>query len=165
MTTSVRMALIQMERTSDSPGSRGSLLRQAVLLGIGMLAGAASGCGDGRPDRIDVSGQVLIDGEPLTYGVVRFVPRGGRPAVGRLNEEGRFTLSSYGQNDGVVPGTHRVEVNAAEWLSGTERKWHAPPKYFRYTQSGLTQEVVESTDSVRIELTWDGGEPYIEKVR
>lgn len=158
------MTPLEDKRANYRSRCRSRLLRPAALLGIVALA-AATGCSDGRPDRIDVSGQVLIDGEPLTHGVVRFVPRGGRPAMGRLNEEGRFTLSSYGQNDGVIPGTHRVEVNGAEWLSSTQRKWHAPPKYFRYTQSGLTQEVTESTDSVQIELTWDGGEPYVETVR
>ncbi len=123
------------------------------------------GCGDGRPKRMDVSGQVLIDGVPLTHGIVRFVPSGARPSVGKLDEQGRFTLSCYGKADGVVPGVHRVEVNGSEYISNDERKWHAPPKYFNYRRSGITQEITGPTDDLKIELTWDGGEPFIEKLR
>lgn len=123
------------------------------------------GCGDGRPTRLAVSGQVLIDGKPLTYGHIRFVPYGARPSGGKLDENGRFTLSCYGENDGIVPGVHRVEVNAAEPLSDKLVKWHAPKKYFRYTFSGLEQEITESTDSLVIDLTWDGGKPFVEKLR
>ena len=123
------------------------------------------GCGDGRPDRVLVSGQVLIDGEPLTYGFIRFVPQGGRPAGGKLSDEGRFTLSCYDKNDGITPGKHRVEVDGSEWLSDRERKWHAPPKYFRYNTSDLIQEITKSTDSLVIQLTWNGGKPFVERVR
>jgi hypothetical protein len=126
---------------------------------------AVIGCGDGRPDRLAVSGQVLIDGNPLTYGFIRFVPQGGRPSGGRLDAEGRFTLSCYGENDGIIPGTHRVEVDASEWLSATQRKWHAPKKYFRYRTSGLTQQITGPTDSLLINLSWDGGKPFVETTR
>lgn len=138
------------------------------LAGLVCLLGSLAlvlGCGDGRPERFAVSGQVLIDGEPLTYGSIKFVPEGARPSSGKLDEQGRFVLSTYGKNDGIIPGTHRVEVNAAEWLSGKKRKWHAPPKYFRYKTSGLTQEITGPTDSLVINLTWDGGEPFVERVR
>ena len=123
------------------------------------------GCGDGRPERLVVSGQVLIDGQPLTYGYVRFVPKGARPSSSMLDENGRFTLTCYGDEDGVVPGVHRVEVNAGESLSGTKRFWHAPKKYAGFRTSPLTQEITESTDSLVINLTWDGGKPFTESVR
>ena len=140
--------------------------RSAILLLFLFFAQVAlSGCGDGRPKRLPVSGQVLIDGEPLTFGYIRFVPQGARPSGSRLDEQGRFTLSCYGENDGIIPGVHRVEVDASESLSSTKVKWHAPKKYFRYTNSGLTQEIGESTDSLVIQLTWDGGKPFVERTR
>ena len=140
--------------------------RSAILLLLLLSAQVTlSGCGDGRPKRLSVSGQVLIDGEPLTFGYIRFVPEGARPSGGRLDEQGRFTLSCYGENDGIIPGVHRVEVDASESLSSTKVKWHAPKKYFRYTNSGLTQEIGESTESLVIQLTWDGGKPFVERVR
>jgi hypothetical protein len=140
-------------------------MRIFAVLFLFTLALAVVGCGDGRPKRLAVSGQVLIDGKPLTYGHIRFVPRGARPSGGKLDEQGRFTLSCYGENDGIVPGVHRVEVNAAEPLSATTIKWHAPKKYFRYTFSGLEQQITESTDSLVINLTWDGGKPFVERIR
>lgn len=134
----------------------------ALMLVLSLIA---VGCGDGRPSRLPMSGQVLIDGEPLTFGSVQFVPTNARPSVAKLDEEGRFTLSCYGEKDGIVPGVHRVQVNAAEWISDNERKWHAPPKYFRYQTSGITQEVTETTEAVVINLTWNGKKPFVEKVR
>jgi hypothetical protein len=126
---------------------------------------AVIGCGDGRPAREQVSGQVLIDGKPLGYGFIRFVPKGGRPAGGQLDEQGRFTLSSYGANDGIITGVHRVEVDASEQISSTQKKWHAPKKYFRYTSSGIEQEITGPTDSLVINLTWNGGKPFVERIK
>jgi hypothetical protein len=148
--------------------SAGRVIRMVVrpvFVFLFMTIAASLGCGDGRPARLAVSGQVLIDGKPLTYGYVRFVPEHGRPSGGRLDDQGRFTLSSYGENDGIIPGVHRVEVDGTEPLSATQRKWHAAKKYFRYRTSGLTQEITGPTDSLVINLTWDGGKPFVERVR
>jgi len=142
-----------------------SITRVLTLLSLSTIAVALVGCGDGRQARVLMSGQVLIDGQPLTYGSVRFVPKDARASVAKLDKEGRFTLSCYGKKDGVIPGVHRVQVNASEWISDNQRKWHAPPKYFRYKTSGLTQEITESTESLVINLTWDGGKPFVERVR
>jgi hypothetical protein len=140
-------------------------MRPITTLLLFALGVSVIGCGDGRPTRLQVSGQVLIDGQPLGHGYIRFVPRGGRPAGGRLDEQGRFTLSSYGANDGIISGVHRVEVDASEAISSTQKKWHAPKKYFRYKTSGLEQEITGATDSLVINLTWDGGKPFVERVR
>jgi len=143
----------------------GVICRPVAMLWVLLVPLAVAGCGDGRPERLEVSGQVLIDGTPLTYGTVRFVPKGARASSGRLDENGRFTLTCYGDEDGVVPGVHQVEVNAAESLSGTKNYWHAPKIYARFRTSPLTQEITESTDSLVINLTWDGGKPFTERVR
>jgi hypothetical protein len=135
-----------------------------VLFAFAAFSGL-SGCSDGRPERLHVSGQVLIDGKPLTFGYVRFVPAGARPAGGHLDEQGRFTLGCYAKDDGVIPGVHQVEVDAAESISSTQKRWHAPKKYSRYNTSGMTQEINEPTDSLVINLTWDGGKPFTERVR
>jgi hypothetical protein len=154
-----------VEYTSCAQGLLLNATRCSAILLLIAFGIAVIGCGDGRPDRLQVSGQVLIDGKPLSYGFVRFVPKGGRPAGGRLDEQGRFTLSSYGTNDGIIPGVHRVEVDASEEISSTQKKWHAPKKYFRYKSSGLEQEIAGPTDSLVINLTWDGGKPFVERIR
>jgi hypothetical protein len=138
-------------------------MRSLVLLGlVAALLGPSVGCSDGRPARVTVSGQVLIDGEPLSQGNIKFVPEGARPSAGTIAEDGRFTLTCYDGNDGVVPGTHRVQISASEILGESKIKWWAPKKYCDFRISGLTFEITEPTDDLKIELTWDGGKPYIE---
>ena len=129
------------------------------------LVACSAGCSDGRPPRVTVSGQVLIDGEPLKHGSVQFIPTGARPASGKLDENGQFTLSTYGSADGVVLGVHQVAVNASEYLSATKKKWHAPKKYATFRTTPLTEEITGSTDSLVINLTWDGGKPFVERVK
>lgn len=136
--------------------------RGAWLWAAASIAAVLStGC-DGRPKRVPVSGQVLIDGQPLGFGVVRFIPSDGRQSGSQLDAEGRFTLSCFEVNDGAIRGTHRVEVAADERLSDTKTRWHAPKKYADARTSGLTIEVNEPTENLPIELTWDGGKPFIE---
>ncbi len=149
----------------DSAAAGRPVVMLLLLLASFPVVGAVVGCSDGRPDRLEVSGQVLIDGKPLTYGFVRFVPKDARPSSSRLDENGRFTLTCYGNEDGVVPGVHQVEINGGESLSGTKKYWHAPPKYAFFRTSPLTQEITESTDSLVINLTWDGGKPFTERRR
>lgn len=136
------------------------MIYRAVLL-IWTLV-ATAGCGDGRPARVPISGQVLIDGEPLKYGSIQFVPENARASQGRLDEEGRFSLSCFGAKDGAVRGVHQVVVTAREPIGGLKVRWHAPKKYADYATSNLKQEVTEPTDSLVIDLTWDGGKPFVE---
>jgi len=105
---------------------------------------------------------VLIDGKPLQHGVVRFVSPNDRPSGGLLDKDGRFTLTCFEPNDGAVRGKHQIAVSADERLSEARVHWHAPKKYADYQKSGLTQEISEPSDSIKIELTWDGGKPFDE---
>jgi hypothetical protein len=138
-----------------------------VALGMGLACVALTtiaGCNK-NPARITTSGQVLIDGEPLRYGQVLFVPKGGRPSDADLDENGRFTLSSFDTNDGAALGTHQVAVFANEQLDATRTKWHAPRRYSYYQSSGLTEEITGPRDDIVINLTWKGdpkGKPYID---
>jgi hypothetical protein len=131
---------------------------------VAVFVAAVMGCGNERPDRVPVSGQVLIDGQPLTHGYVRFAPVGSRQSSGQLDESGRFTLSCFEANDGAVPGTHRIAVRAEEPLGETSSRWYAPKKYANFGTSGLSQEITEPTDSILIELTWGNQKgPFIEQ--
>jgi hypothetical protein len=110
------------------------------------------GCSD-RPHIVPVSGQVLIDGQPLSYGFIRFSSGEGRPALGRLDNEGRFRLTTYDSGDGAIVGLHRIAILTHQ-VTDTGIKWHAPRMYADYATSGLTQEISEPTDSLVINLTW-----------
>jgi hypothetical protein len=132
------------------------------LIATALVLLSAVGCNDKRPLRVPVSGRVLIDGEPLTHGNVKFVPSGGRPSSAKIDGEGRFTLTCYDGEDGAIPGTHRVSVSASKILSDNKIEWFAPKKYADFRTSELSYEITEPTDDLTIELTWDGGKPFIE---
>jgi hypothetical protein len=125
---------------------------------------ATVGCSDGRPERVPVSGTVLIDGKPLTKGSIMVIPSGQRPAGGSIGPDGRFMLSCYEINDGVVPGTHAVTVQATEHISERETRWLTPKKYGDAKASGLTVTIDGPTDDLKIELTWDGKQPFVERM-
>ena len=136
--------------------------RLAVAL-VAALSLSAAGCGDGRPKRVPVSGRVTIDGEPLTYGFVRFHPQeGGRLGQSRIGPDGRFSLTTYDKGDGVTVGTHAVEVLAGEPVSDTKTKWHAPKKYAERATSELTVTIEKEEQDLPIELTWGGGKVFVE---
>lgn len=125
---------------------------------------AFTGCGDGRPSRAPVAGQVLIDGKPLTMGSIRFYPENGRASMGRIDEQGRFKLSCYEEGDGATIGRHVVSISATEELGGLKVRWHVPKKYARPETSGLECIVEGPRDDVRFELSWDGDGPFVETV-
>lgn len=131
-----------------------------------------AGCGDGRGARVPVTGTVSIDGSPLKFGSVTFLPvsnDGGpkRAGGGSLDESGRFQISSFTPNDGLMVGKYEVMVMGVEPVSSTSQKWHAPKKYSVAATSGLTAEVSadEEKNELKFELSWEGekpSEPFVE---
>ncbi|MFN3189467.1 MAG: hypothetical protein ACE361_03005 [Aureliella sp.] len=79
-----------------------------------------SGCGGGikKFPTAPVSGVVLCDGKPVPLAMVFFEPIAegtdavvGKPGFSRADEDGKFTLSTYGDGDGAVVAKHRVRVD------------------------------------------------------
>jgi hypothetical protein len=143
--------------TNVSPIRRGARGRLS-LSGFVVFAAASLifsvGCGDGRPERVPVSGIVTIDGKPLVEGNIKFVPEVGRPSAGVVEQDGRFKLTCYDGNDGAIPGKHRVQVSASRILNGAKVQWFAPPHYADFRRSGLEVEITKPRDDLVIELTW-----------
>lgn len=123
---------------------------------------ALIGCSDNRPQRFPVSGKVLIDGEPLRFGRIMVMPSGARASQGLLDSEGRFSLMAYEPGDGVVPGTHPVTVSGAESLSDDRVRWHAPKLYADPKTSKLSITIDQARDDLVIELSWNGGKPFVD---
>ena len=138
---------------------RSPVLDRRQFCCLAFLLVVATGCSDGRPKRVPVSGKVLIDGEPLKFGAVMFVPDTGRASSGTLNADGHFVLTCYSDNDGALIGTHKVQVFGQETINNTTARIHAPKKYGDLKNSGLSQEISGPTDSVVIKLTWKGNVP------
>ena len=130
----------------------------AALVGL-------TGCGEGGPKIVPVSGIVLIDGQPLTYGHIQVIPTGWRPASGRIGGDGRFTLTTTVSGDGCAVGTHPVAILAGESLTPETMKWHAPKRYADIATSGLTVTITGPTDDLKIELKSDGGKPPVKGVK
>ncbi|MDY0166653.1 MAG: hypothetical protein RBS80_08930 [Thermoguttaceae bacterium] len=131
-----------------------------IGLAAAALAGLLlSGCGDGRPRRVRVSGRVTIDGQPLSSGFVRLVPDNARPSVGRIGEDGSFTLTTFAREDGSVPGKHRVAVVAYDESTPAQLRWLVPQKYSQPGTSELTVDISGPTDSLEIALTWGQESP------
>jgi hypothetical protein len=133
-----------------------------LAMAVAVLA-SAGGC-KRNPRVVPVKGKVLYNGQPLPFGSVMFQPDKGQPAVGDLASDGSFTLSSYGPNDGAVPGKHSVSVSCYEGqrpgkASGGDSlgKLMIPLKYTRFGSSGLTAEVKdaasEQAQEIVLELT------------
>lgn len=135
-------------------------LRFALLA---ICAASVAGCSDGRPERVPISGQVLLDGVPLEQAFVKFVPPNGRPAVGETDASGHFTLTCYEPNDGATLGTHQVAVIAVKEISSAAIMWRAPKKYADSQASGIEIVVDQPKDDLELQLTWDGGKPFIER--
>lgn len=119
------------------------------------------GC-DTRPRRVPVAGRVLIDGKPLSFGVVQVWPADGRQANAMLDKDGRFRFTTYDEHDGCLLGTHPIAVIAREQITPTKMYWHTPKKYARPESSELTVTIEKPMDDLLIELTWAGGKPFYE---
>ncbi|WDI43151.1 hypothetical protein [Bremerella sp. P1] len=127
-----------------------------LLISAAFAALMLVGCGDGRPSRVKVSGQVLLNGEPLTFkgdGFVQVIPADNRPATGKINpSDGTFTLTTFENGDGVVPGEHPVTVLVNALGPGGQSVNLLPREYADATTSELTVVINEPTDSLKIEL-------------
>jgi hypothetical protein len=87
----------------------------------GVLAVLATGCGGADFPTAGVEGTLKYNGEPVKGGQLTFVPvPTGTPAEGEktpkggvaiVQEDGRFSVSTYGTDDGAVVGKHTVSYS------------------------------------------------------
>lgn len=145
---------------NNAPATNRSCLVQFVILAVTSIC---AGCSDNRPSIVPVSGQVLIDGKPLTVGSIQFIHSNARPAGGAIGPDGRFTLTTYELNDGAVVGNHHVRIAASEPHGTDAVRWSAPKKYANTATSGIQVEVHDPVDDLKIELYWEGGKPFVER--
>ena len=84
------------------------------------LALVLAGCGPGNGLTMGrVSGVVTYNGEPVAFGEVLFVPdsekgNSGVPSMGRIGEDGRYTMSTQEAGDGVIAGDHKVGIRVLD---------------------------------------------------
>jgi hypothetical protein len=90
-----------------------SSFRCGAAVVVCLLGIALTGCGGG-PRLAKVTGRVTVAGQPLTTGTIMFHPESGPSAVGGINPDGTYSLTTIKPGDGAVVGTHRVTIEATK---------------------------------------------------
>ena len=80
------------------------------------------GCGaNPHPELRRVSGRVIYKGRPIADATVAFYSNESkRLATGYTDKSGSYSLTSYAEDDGALPGQHRVVVTKVEVAENSE---------------------------------------------
>jgi hypothetical protein len=97
------------------------------------------------------------DGKPVTGlagGSITFMPANdqGRASSGGIKEDGTFVLSCMREDDGALPGKHRVIIELPEPGLGDVPKKGRPPAKQVIDPASATQEVVVEAKSNQLTL-------------
>lgn len=79
---------------------------------LGLLCVLSAGCGGLNLGQ--VSGQVKSNGKIVTTGMIMFHPKNGPTAVGTIQPDGSYTLTTLQPDDGALVGAHRVTIQATK---------------------------------------------------
>ncbi len=55
-----------------------------------------------------------MDGKPLANAYLKFVMTGSRPAFGKTDSSGNYTLEYTASQEGAVPGNYTVQINTGD---------------------------------------------------
>lgn len=135
-----------------------AILRLSLTGSLLLVVLTAAGCGgksEDLPETVAVSGVVTYQGKPVPEATIMLYPvQGRKPASGRTDEEGRFSLTTFSQDDGALPGEHQVTVNAFQSTDeGVSMKSSIPTKYSTPGSSPLKVTVSEEQPELKLELT------------
>lgn len=83
-----------------------------AMVGAGLLLTIFTGCGAGSdaPDTYEFAGTVTYNGAPLTGVTVNFQPTSGRPSIGTVDKEGKFTMRYTMNIMGVPAGENKIYI-------------------------------------------------------
>jgi hypothetical protein len=140
---------------------RSPLPAAMIMVMLAIMVALETGCGPSRPALLPAEGVVTLDGKPLANAALVFQPKaGGRPASGRTDATGRFSMGTFAAKDGVLPGEHTVTIMAVEDVgpppekgSQSETRWVTPKRYSRADASGLSATVAAGSKMFTFDLT------------
>lgn len=129
-----------------------------TLLAVAAILATIGGCGTSKFRYAPVSGQVLLDGDPVPNARIVFMPvaagtekEAGPYSNGTTDAEGHYTLSTVAPRPrrGAVVGTHRVIVSTRKShldpenpdVEIIEAEELIPAPYYDYRNTPLTIEV------------------------
>lgn len=116
----------------------------------------AIGCNN-QPPVAPVRGVVTMDGKPLPGGRVMFSPIAsgenkvvGQSALGHIQPDGSFVLTTFEEGDGAVVGSHRPVVmeNRQEDDPNSNRPTRTGPRIGVITLNDVTFEVKAGQENV-----------------
>lgn len=128
-----------------------SLLYSTILI-IALIL--QTGCSD---QGSQVTGNVTLDGQPLSNAGVEFIPTSdsGRIATGRTEPDGKFQLTTSKSVSGVFPGQYKVKITT-QMTTGTSdadlktTPERVPAKYNKKTE--LTRTVEDGLNQMDFDL-------------
>ncbi|QDT66436.1 carboxypeptidase-like regulatory domain-containing protein [Calycomorphotria hydatis] len=142
-----------------------SLREKCLLQGRGWIVvialTAMIGCGEEGPEVAKVTGTVTLDGEPLPYADITFIPKqGGRNSLATTDDAGNYSLTYTLSQKGALVGEHKVVITSvieadagegddAKAIKGRPEK--LPAKY--NSASELTANVQSEENSIDFALT------------
>jgi hypothetical protein len=141
---------------------RRRLLFPLCLAGWMAALVALSGCHESPYELARVRGTVTIDSQPLTFGRVMFAPTAkgdgidaGKPALGPLQPDGTFVLTTYQDGDGAVVGDHWVTVigGGRDQATATPGVASAIPPFTRFTVPTKQTVVAGQENEIDIRVT------------
>jgi hypothetical protein len=123
----------------------------ALFSATAFVVSACCGCRNSNQlETAPVSGRVLLDGKPLTSGIVMFSPALGRAAKGSVQTDGSFVLGTYKTDDGAIVGKHKASVIAVRppgsgesSAERTDNVFLLPSRYAIPEESGFEFDVKE----------------------
>jgi len=146
------------------------LKRLITLVACVSLLGLSGCFSSGDSNVANVTGIVTVDGEPIEYAIVSFMPVDGRASFGRTDANGVYTLAYVKQQKGALIGEHKVvietkvvaETNYGGKTGGdqggppvrfTGRKEMLPKKYCDRWSTELTASVEKGDNNIDFQLT------------
>ena len=141
----------RLGRVSQHGAPLASRLRRTIL---GLTAGALTclaiaACSTPDPNAtpaVPAAGTIKYKGQPIETGTIQFIPAKGRAANGKI-EAGQFSLTTYKDGDGAIPGLHAVAVFATKEVAAKKAGQEAsavsiiPERYSAAGSSGLSVEI------------------------
>jgi hypothetical protein len=149
-----------------------------------VLLASTIGCGGGSDHlpRGQVTGKVTLNGEPVSAATILFRPETGRAGRGKVENGVIVDASTYGGNDGIVLGSHKIAVQpipevapvttsrmdespisgksvqplpsyAKDMSQPKAKPVDIPAKYQDPDRSGLTAEITDDGNELSLELT------------